>query len=96
LPTADSIEQGRLLYQQHCSSCHGPTGGGDGPLADSLDPPPANLRVHLVSGIHTDAQIFDWITNGFPNSAMPAFGDTLAEQDRWHVVNFIRTFASEE
>jgi mono/diheme cytochrome c family protein len=95
-PTADSIEQGRLLYQQHCSSCHGPSGGGDGPLAGSLDPPPANLRVHLVPGIHTDAQIFDWITNGFPNSAMPAFDDTLAEQERWHVVNFIRTFASEE
>jgi copper transport protein len=92
--TPDSIEQGRAVYRQNCSSCHGPNGAGDGPLAATLDPAPANLRVHLVQGIHSDAQIFNWITKGFPNSAMPAFGDQLTEQERWHVINFIRTLAA--
>ena len=93
-PTADSIQQGSLLYQQHCAVCHGPTGAGDGPQAAKLNPKPANLRVHLAPGLHSDAQVFRWITNGLASTAMPAFGDTLTEQQRWHVINFIRTFAA--
>jgi mono/diheme cytochrome c family protein len=45
--------------------------------------------------VHTDGQIFDWITNGFPgSSAMPAFGQKLSDSQRWDLVNFIRTLAS--
>jgi mono/diheme cytochrome c family protein len=50
----------------------------------------------MVPGIHTDGQLLEWITNGFPNSAMPAFGDSYSEEDRWHVINHIRTLAFEE
>jgi copper transport protein len=91
--TADSIELGSLIYQQHCAACHGPTGAGNGPQAAALNPKPANLRVHLAPGLHSDAQIFAWLTNGLPNTAMPAFGDTLSEDQRWQVINYIRTFA---
>jgi hypothetical protein len=48
---------------------------------------------HAIPGIHTDAQLFEWITNGFPGSQMPAFRATLSDTDRWHLVNFIRTLA---
>jgi mono/diheme cytochrome c family protein len=91
--TADSIEIGSLIYQQHCAACHGPTGAGDGPQAATLNPKPANLRVHLAPGLHSDAQIFAWLTNGLPNTAMPAFGDMLSEDQRWNVINYIRTFS---
>ena len=91
--TADSIELGSLIYQQHCAVCHGPTGAGNGPQAATLNPKPANLRVHLAPGLHSDAQIFAWLTNGLPNTAMPAFGDTLSADQRWNVLNYIRTFA---
>jgi mono/diheme cytochrome c family protein len=30
-------------YARYCASCHGATGGGDGPAAAALVPPPTNL-----------------------------------------------------
>ena len=35
--------QGRDLYEQHCTLCHGSNGKGDGPLADELKVRPADL-----------------------------------------------------
>jgi mono/diheme cytochrome c family protein len=37
------VEAGENLYHQHCGSCHGTTGEGNGPVATLLDPKPANL-----------------------------------------------------
>jgi mono/diheme cytochrome c family protein len=36
-------EDGRDTFLRYCASCHGPEGRGDGPLAASLEPPPADL-----------------------------------------------------
>ena len=71
--------------------CHGTTGKGDGPVGLTLNPRPADLTVHTKPGIHPDGQLFEWITNGYPHSAMPAFGQRLSEIDRWNLVNYIRT-----
>ena len=35
--------EGAGLYRQHCASCHGSTGRGDGPVAEKLKTPPASL-----------------------------------------------------
>lgn len=37
------VPTGKLLYDQHCASCHGTDGQGDGPLASSLVVPPSDL-----------------------------------------------------
>lgn len=37
------IGGGRLLFQKFCVSCHGSRAMGDGPLAGSLNPKPADL-----------------------------------------------------
>jgi mono/diheme cytochrome c family protein len=50
----------------------------------------------MVPGVHSDAQLFEWITNGYPESPMPAFGQALAEAERWHLVNYIRTLVPGE
>jgi putative copper export protein/mono/diheme cytochrome c family protein len=94
--TAESRATGQALYQENCLPCHGPAGLGNGPVGLTLRPPPANLQVHMVPGVHTDAQIFEWITNGFPNSPMPAFREALTEDQRWHVMNYIRTLVPPE
>jgi mono/diheme cytochrome c family protein len=36
---------GREYYQAYCASCHGPLGQGDGPVAATLRPPPADLTL---------------------------------------------------
>ena len=90
---AESIETGQALFRENCAPCHGQTGKGDGPVGMTLNPRPADLTQHAVVGVHTDAQLFEWITNGFPGSRMPAFQSTLSETERWHLVNFIRSLA---
>lgn len=93
-PVADTPEsraQGQTIYTNNCMPCHGPTGRGDGPVGVTLRPAPANLQVHMIPGAHSDAQIFDWVTNGYPNSPMPAFGEILTEDERWNLLNYIRT-----
>jgi putative copper resistance protein D len=43
---------------------------------------------------HTDGQLFYWVTSGVQGTAMPAFGNRLSDQERWDVINYIRTFAN--
>lgn len=92
-PNAESIAAGQELFANYCVPCHGVFGKGDGPLGLTLNPRPADLGYHAIPGIHTDAQLFEWITNGFPGSRMPAFKDRFSDTDRWHLVNYIRTLA---
>lgn len=94
-PNAESIAAGQALFMEKCAPCHGETGVGDGPIGATLNPRPADLRQHAIPGVHTDAQLFEWITNGFPGSQMPAFRAALSDTDRWNLVNFIRTLAPE-
>lgn len=92
-PNRESVAAGQALFTTVCAPCHGVTGKGDGPVGAALNPRPADLRQHAIPGVHTDAQLFEWITNGFPGSRMPAFKSTLSDTDRWNLVNFIRTLA---
>jgi mono/diheme cytochrome c family protein len=55
-----------------------------------LIPRPADLRIHTAPGVHTDGELFYWVSYGFPNSAMPAWKDLLTEEQRWSVLNYAR------
>jgi copper transport protein len=87
---AESIDTGRGIYAQVCSTCHGLTGLGDGPQAPSLPSRPADLSVHVP--IHTDSELFEFIRDGIPGTAMPGQVGVLDEAEMWHLVNFLRTF----
>lgn len=91
--SSESIAAGQTLFATHCALCHGETGKGDGPVGVTLNPRPADLTQHAIVGVHTDSQLFEWISNGFPGSQMPAFQSTLSDTERWHLVNFIRSLA---
>jgi len=93
-PTSESIARGLEIYQQSCVICHGVTGKGDGPVGVTLSPRPSNFEIHMPPGIHTDGQLLDWISSGFPGSAMPAFGNGYSEDELWDVINYIRAFGS--
>ena len=84
-----SVDQGEQIFQKNCISCHGKSARGDGPLAKTLMPKPTNLR--MMSGMHADGD-FAWkISNG--RGAMPAWKETLKQEQIWHVVNYIQSLA---
>ena len=89
----DSIAAGEVLFVTNCVPCHGVSGKGDGPVGLTMNPRPADLTLHAIPGVHTDAQLYEWVTNGFPGTRMPPFASTLSDTDRWNLVNFIRTLA---
>ena len=90
-----SIANGRRLYEEHCVVCHGIAGYGDGPAAAALNPRPANLTAPHAAH-HTVGDFFWWLTYGIKGSAMPGFQDRLSEDERWDLINFLRTLAAAE
>ncbi len=91
--STESMARGDEIYAVACAICHGPTGKGDGPVGVTLNPRPPDLQLHMLPGVHTDGQLFEWVTKGFPNSEMPAFDEDYSDEERWDVINFIRSFA---
>lgn len=89
-PNQESLEIGEQAYLQTCQSCHGDEGRGDGPAGLSLDPPPADLVDHVPD--HSDEELFGFIHDGIPGTAMAPVGDRLTNDEVWHVVNYLRTF----
>jgi copper transport protein len=87
-PTQASVAAGRAIYEQNCAQCHGVDGHGDGPAAAQLNPAPADFRLHIP--YHDDPQFYNFIANGYPQSAMPKFGSAFKPEDIWNLVNFLR------
>jgi len=63
--------RGTQLYHQHCATCHGGSGNGDGPGARGLVPAPANLAEHEYSTARLAAVLW----HGVAGTAMPAWRD---------------------
>ena len=90
---ATSIVQGAALYSANCAMCHGADGHGDGPAANGSLVPSADLTTaHLW--MHSDGELFWWLAHGIEapegGLAMPAFGGILSDDDRWHLIDYIR------
>jgi mono/diheme cytochrome c family protein len=89
-PNADNLASARGIYMDKCASCHGDKGTGDGPEADMYTPaPPAFNDAHMMSEM-TDGEIFWKMTEG--RKPMPSFKKQLTDEQRWELVNFLRTF----
>ena len=93
-PTSDSVAAGQVVYERYCQTCHGVNGRGDGPGGEGLDPPPADLAIHVP--LHGDADIFRFISEGIEGTSMVGLADNLTDDEIWHVINFIRTQAEEQ
>ena len=81
-----SLDRGKQAFMTNCTSCHGATAKGDGPVGANLNPKPTNLTI--MAGNHPDGD-FEWkIANG--RGGMPAWKTILNENQRWDLVNYIQ------
>lgn len=93
--TDESVDAGRTIFATNCAVCHGEEGRGDGPGAAGLDPQPADLNAGHVQGL-SDGGLFYIVSHGKPDSPMPAWEGVLTEDQRWNLINFLRTFQGDE
>ncbi len=87
----DSLERGRMVYAAQCETCHGATGMGDGPAGQALDPAPAPIA--HTSQMLSDGYLYWRISEGGHSfgTAMPAWNESLSEQARWDLINYVRS-----
>ena len=96
----DSIAKGKAIWQQvECWKCHGQAGRGDGPSWVNLPDDswgektwPRNLAnpEHFRNGAEP-ADLFRTLTTGLNGTPMASFADSITPEDRWHLVNYVRT-----
>ncbi len=92
---ADQLEVGRQVYAENCAACHGPNGEGQqGAVPAGQAPaPPHDPTGHTWH--HPDAQLFQIVKFG-GTMGMPAYKDTLTDDEIWAVLDYIKTFWTPE
>jgi len=86
---AASISAGKALWSQHCASCHGKTGLGDGNKAAQLKTQPGDFTKASTQS-QSDGSLYYKISEG--REDMPSFKKKIPDQeDIWNLVNFLRT-----
>ena len=87
----ETLARAQVNYAARCQSCHGVNGDGKGERAERLSVAPADFGDSHAMGLHTDGELFWMITEG--HKPMPAFRGTLTDEQRWHLVDYVRSFS---
>jgi mono/diheme cytochrome c family protein len=81
------LANGKALYNQECSQCHGERGMGDGPQAAQLSVPVASLGLSDFARQFSPADWYRVVSQGNMENYMPAFTN-LTDRQRWDVVGY--------
>ena len=93
--TAESLNRGQWVYQTYCQVCHGEHGHGDGPVSlagggpfpgvpSLVDPSRPKMTDGAIYGMLVEAQRMG-------RGLMPRYGDKIHGNDRWDLVNYVRS-----
>jgi mono/diheme cytochrome c family protein len=77
------------LFITLCARCHGEDGSGTGPTV--LDRPARNFKDGGFSFGNTTEAIVRTLRSGIPGSPMPAFGETVSDEDLHTLAEYVRT-----
>ncbi len=87
----ENLAIGKSLYNKHCKSCHGKEGFGDGPKADEQEGDLGDFSIAEFQ-VQTDGELFYKTT--FGKDDMPEYTKKMPDdEDRWLIVNYMRTLA---
>src|SRR5262245_54397063 len=87
-----NLVSGAKLYREMCSRCHGLSKESDNSYGESFYPPAPLLPRGGTS--YSDSEMFWIIKHGIRNTAMPAWGRHLSDDEIWEIVTFVRKFHS--
>lgn len=95
----ESIAKGKELYMErakgNCVFCHGETGAGNEANLAKLHRKPADLTNKERMTAMTDGEVFWKVSKGI-TGIMPAGEKRMSEEERWNVVNYVRTLAKDK
>lgn len=97
------IALGETLYKDAgCVSCHGSEGKGDGPSAKDLKDywglpiQPADLTLKPFKSGPEPEDLYRTLSTGLDGTPMPSYADSLAPKERWALVFYILSIATQE
>lgn len=88
--TPSEVAEGEGLFVQSCATCHGATGGLDGPAARALSKLPPEIGTFAWQAGHSDVQIAAAIRSGIPGTAMPGTPE-LSDDQVAKMVAYVRS-----
>jgi len=100
-----SIEKGKKIFQEMmCWECHGDGGRGNGPNSPRLkdkfrgDPilPFDLTKGWRYKGGNTTRDIYLRFNTGINGTPMPSFTDSLNDEERWHLANYVVSLQKRE
>jgi cytochrome c oxidase cbb3-type subunit 3 len=88
---------GAELYVRNCASCHGPKGGGDGPVGKALVPRPAKFYdgeyMNALSNEHLVKVVTEGGASVGKSALMASWSGTMSKQEIRQVLAFVRSLA---
>jgi mono/diheme cytochrome c family protein len=89
------IARGKGVYLIYCAQCHGHNHDGNGTVGQSFAPLPTDLRSAKVQDSPAGV-LFQNVSYGVPGGRQPPLHATIAVEDRWKVVAYVKSLGSRE
>ena len=86
----ESLEEGLLIYNKNCRSCHGKLGDGQGSGAADLETKPTDFTLPEFL-TQSDGSMYWKIYEG--RGDMKKYNEKLDSDEIWYVVTYIKSFA---
>jgi mono/diheme cytochrome c family protein len=81
---SDLVEEGRSLFNQHCSHCHGPN-------AFQGERPRDLRRLKIRYGSEATRVFYDTVSSGRLDKGMPVLRGVLSEEVLWRIFTYLET-----
>lgn len=90
-PSAEIIAAGKQTFDSKCAACHGTNLDGKGPGAVGLPKPPRNFTDCAAMQQFPLVMHHDAVVNGRTQNGMPAWKNTLSNEQIWQVIMYERS-----
>jgi mono/diheme cytochrome c family protein len=89
--TPDNMAEGKRLYENYCTHCHGATGQGDGLVVQFNGPKPPAYNSDALKNL-PEGKMFH--TTQWGKNMMGSHASQLTPTQRWKVIMYVQTLQS--